>query len=409
MLIFYSLFYCMFYCTRLNLANAGSEMMASLGFSTADIGILTATLFWAYAIGMLVGGRISEIVGYHRFIMISAFATVLMNVLFGFLSSLPLMILVWAVNGLAQSMNWPAGCTLLSNWWPGKTRGFAVGFASAFSGFGQAVAMLVVAMSFLLFPGLSWRSAFFIPAAFPLLFYLIFRVFTKSSPEKIGLRAYKEEDPEAAANERALQEIVAGKNRFFPYKLMLSNGEFVRIIVMHTFVGITRYGLLTWVPMYFTERFGVNIMESLLASLALPVGMGFGSLILPAITDRMKNRMAVVPWTALGAALSVIGFLFLDPRTTAGLILIETLLFIAGFFIYAIAGVLNVVACDYGGRVLSGTANGIFGFTGYLGAGIQSVIYGAIVAHTGWNMVFISIAAFSGIIAFLSVLKRKSA
>ena len=122
MLILYSLFYCALYCTRLNLANAGPQMMAELGFRAADIGVLTATLFWAYAIGMLLGGRLSEMVGPSRFIMLSTVLTILMNVLFGFTNSLPLMAVLWAINGFAQALNWPSGCEILANWWPGKTR-----------------------------------------------------------------------------------------------------------------------------------------------------------------------------------------------------------------------------------------------------------------------------------------------
>ena len=407
MLILYSLFYCALYCTRLNLANAGPQMMAELGFRAADIGVLTATLFWAYAIGMLLGGRLSEMVGPSRFIMLSTVLTILMNVLFGFTNSLPLMAVLWAINGFAQALNWPSGCEILANWWPGKTRGFAVGFASAFAGFGQALATVAVALSFLLFPAAGWRAAFWLPAVFPFAFLVLYLLFTRSSPAKIGLREYKEEDPKIAADEAAMQEIVEKNGKLFPYRFLLSNPMFVLVLIIHIFTGIARYGLLTWVPMYFIERFGVDVMEGLFASLALPVGMGIGSLILPTITDHMKNRMVLVPWIAVLSAVTVVGFLFLDPRTAGGLILIEILLFLAGFFVYSIAAILNAITCDYGGRVFSGTANGLLGFTGYLGAGIQSVIYGTIVEKTGWNMVFISIAVLCLLSAGLSMIKKK--
>ena len=407
MLILYSLFYCALYCTRLNLANAGPQMMAELGIMAADIGVLTATLFWAYAIGMLLGGRLSEMVGPSRFIMLSTVLTILMNVLFGFTNSLPLMAVLWAINGFAQALNWPSGCEILANWWPGKTRGFAVGFASAFAGFGQALATVAVALSFLLFPAAGWRAAFWLPAVFPFAFLILYLLFTRSSPAKIGLREYKEEDPKIAADEAAMQEIVEKNGKLFPYRFLLSNPMFVLVLIIHIFTGIARYGLLTWVPMYFIERFGVDVMEGLFASLALPVGMGIGSLILPTITDHMKNRMVLVPWIAVLSAATVVGFLFLDPRTAGGLILIEILLFLAGFFVYSIAAILNAITCDYGGRVFSGTANGLLGFTGYLGAGIQSVIYGTIVEKTGWNMVFISIAVLCLLSAGLSMIKKK--
>lgn len=406
-LILYSLFYCALYCTRLNLANAGPQMIGELSFTESDIGLLTGTLFWAYAVGMLIGGRLSELFGSTLFIVLSTLVSVLVNVLFGFTRALPVMLVLWAVNGFVQALNWPAGCEVLADWWPGKTRGFAIGLASAFAGFGQALATVAVALSFVLFPTLGWKSAFWFPAVFPLVFLILYLIFTKSSPGKAGLPAYREENAEIAADEAAMTRLLQGKGKLFPYRFLLANPMFDIVLIVHLFIGIARYGLLTWVPMYFIERFGVDVMEGLFTSLALPIGMGAGSLILPTLTDHMKNRMAVVPWLAGFSAAAVVGFLFLDPRTSAGLILIEILLFAAGFFIYAISGILNTVTCDYGGRVFSGTASGLLGFTGYLGAGLQAVIYGLIVSKVGWNMVFISIGVFCVITAVLSMIRKK--
>ncbi len=406
-LILYSVLYSALYCVRLNLANAGPEMISGLGFSTADIGILTATLFWSYAVGMLIGGRASEVFGSTRFITISVLASVTVNILFCFTSSLPVMLVLWAVNGLVQAMNWPAGCEVLAEWWPGKSRGFAMGFASAFSGFGQAFATLTVALGLFLFPSMGWRSAFFVPAVFPIVFFMIYILFTKASPEKIGLKAYHEENPEIEKAEAEMRELVQKNGKLYPYKYLLKEGYFVRTLVMHVFCGFSRYGLLTWVPMYFIERFNVDIMEGLFASLALPIGMGIGCLVMPTITDHLQDRMTIIPASSFAAMACLVVLLFLDPRTTVGFLLIEVMLFIAGFFIYAISGILNTIAIDAGGRVFNGTANGLVGFTGYMGAGFQSILYGFIVAHIGWPMLFVSIAGFCALIGGMGLIKRK--
>ncbi|MBQ3171550.1 MAG: hypothetical protein IJB53_06505, partial [Mailhella sp.] len=44
-LLMFSFLYCALYCCRLNLSNASAVMMAELGWTKADIGILTGTLF----------------------------------------------------------------------------------------------------------------------------------------------------------------------------------------------------------------------------------------------------------------------------------------------------------------------------------------------------------------------------
>ena len=143
-LLSFSVLYCTLYCVRLNLANAGAAMMEELGLTKADFGVLTGVLFWTYGIGQFVNGRLSEIVGPAKFVVASVVLSVAANVLMSFQSSIVVMAIIWGVNGFFQSMGWTSGVAILTKWWPGSKRGFALGFANAFSGFGQVVAILSV-------------------------------------------------------------------------------------------------------------------------------------------------------------------------------------------------------------------------------------------------------------------------
>ena len=406
-LILFSLFYAALYCVRLNLANAGAKLMEMPGITSREIGILTACLFWGYAGGNLLGGRWTELLGAKRSILVSALGSILINLLFSFTGSFVLMAVLWTINGIAQALSWPAGCAMVANWWPSHKRGFAIGFASGFAGFGQALASISVALAFLAFPEWGWRSAFRLPAALPFFLLILFFFWAKESPERAGLMAYREEDPGLRENEAAMEALVRTHGKLYPYRYLLKNFRFVIVQLIHVFIGIARYGLLTWIPLFFVERFGVDIMEGLFTSLALPVGMGIGSLVLPAWTDRMKNRLHVVPPSAILSSAAVILLFFLDPREPLQLIITELLLFTAGFFVYAIATVLNTVTSDISGRVLAGTGNGILGFTGYLGAGLQSLVYGFVIHFSGWRMVFFSIAVLLLLSAGLSVLSGR--
>ena len=407
LLILFSLFYATLYCTRLNLANAGAKLMEELSLTSSQIGVLTACLFWGYAAGNLFGGRWTEYIGAKRSIVLSAALSIIINIIFGFTGSFILMAVLWTANGFVQALSWPAGCALIANWWPSEHRGFAIGFASAFAGFGQALATAAVAVSFLVLPDLGWRGAFWLPAVLPFVFLLVFIFCTREAPKDIGLPEYREENAELRENEEEMAALVRTHGKLYPYVFLLKNLRFLTAQLIHIFIGIARYGLLTWIPLYFVERFGVDIMQGLFTSLALPVGMGIGSLVLPTLTDHIKNRMLVVPAAALISAAAVLGFLFLDPRSAVGLLITEILLFIAGFFVYAIAAVLNAVTSDISGRVLAGTGNGIMGFCGYLGAGLQSLVYGLVIHLSGWNMVFVSITALLVLCAVLAAVPKK--
>lgn len=409
-LMLYSIFYCTIYCIRLNVSAAGAKMMDELSFTKADIGNLTAVLFWAYAVGMLFGGRVTAWLGDKWTTICGISISILCNILFGFSRSIIPMYIIWAVNGLSQGVLWPAGCSIISHWWPDKSRGFAIGVACAFSGFGQALASLMVAVGFILLPSAGWKAAFFVPALLPFLTLLSLLIFAHFSPKEAGLNDYCEPDAEALAREEKTQKELEAGGKLTAYKLLFKNRTMQILMWTHLLMGIVRYGTFTWIPLYFVERYDVNISEGLFASLALPIGMGLGSFIMPTVSDRMKNKMASIPWLSFITALFVIAFVFLDPRNALQLVLIEIVLFIAGFTSYAVIGVQNVLATNVAGRMLSGTASGLFGFAGYIGAGLQAVIYGAITDHIGWDWVFYSIATLCfmvGAIFFAESLKEK--
>lgn len=395
-LVLFSLLYCALYCTRLNLGNASAVMMDGLNWTTSDIGILTSTLFWTYGFGQLVNGRLSEIVGPTKFVFFGVLLSVFANLFISLQSSLWAMAIVWGLNGYFQSMGWTPGLATLTKWWPGSSRGFATGFAHAFSGFGQAAATMAVALAFTLFPDMGWRAAFLVPAVFPLVVLVIYKLFAKSTPSKVGLAEYVEDDPARALAEREMEELKREHGKLYPYKYCLSDARFLVWLFIAFATGLARYGLVTWVPLYFIQEFNVDVTAGLLQSLVLPVGMGVGTLVVPWLTDRFcpDNRLPAVVLSALVGALAVLLFFVCSPDTLAGLLFTEAALFVAGFCIYAVNGTAWAYATDIGGRVFSGTAAGLLNCSAYIGAAVQSLVYGFLLNSGGWNVVFITIGLF---------------
>ena len=404
-LIMFALLYCTTYCMRNNLSAAAVQMMDELGWTNGNIGLLASVLFWSYGVGQLISGRLCEIIGTNTCLVLSVVLSAAVNIIAGFQEKLWAMAVLWGLNGLFQSMAWAPGFAALTKWWPSSSRGFAAGFANAFAGFGTAVAQLSVVFALKVAPDLGWRAAFFIPSAFPLLMLVVFLITTKPSPTNAGLPEYEEADPAEAAREREMAEIVKSKGVLYPFKYVISNKGFALWMIVAFVTGVARYGLIEWVPRYFSTVYGMEVTEGLLQSLVLPVGMGVGTLVLPALTDVIwkNNRLChVILSSAVGAA-AVAGFLLLDPRVPAQMILIEVLLFVAGFFIYAINGISWAVAADIGGRVFSGTSSGILNFVCYMGSAIQAIVYGFLIDKMGWSVVFYSIVAFCLLITAIGV------
>jgi sugar phosphate permease len=129
--------------------------------------------------------------------------------------------------------------------------------------------------------------------------------------------------------------------------------------------------------------------------------MALGTLIVPWLTDKYcsTNRLPAVLICALAAGATV----FLFPHLTDSLI-VATVLFMAGFFIYAINGVVWAYATDIGGRVFSGTAAGILDWAAYMGAAVQAIIFGALLDTGNWSTLFIGVGGMCVMIAVSALL-----
>lgn len=408
-LLLFSVLYCTLYCCRLNLSNAAALLLQDFGWDKARIGILTGAMFWAYAAGQAVNGRLSEIFPSFRFVVLGTALSILVNLLFSLQTSFLGMTLLWLLNGYFQSMVWTPGLASLTRWWPASKRGFATGFAHAFSGFGQAAATASVSLAIFLLPGLSWRAAFVLPALVPLMALALYLMFARSTPAAMGLAEYRESVRAVSEAEEEMAQIAQTRGKLYPYRHLLGRRAFLVWMFVAFVTGFARYGLVTWIPLFFIDKYQINITAGLLASLALPAGMGLGTFVIPWISDHLylHNRLRACLHCSLMGACAVALFLLLDPRIAWHMAVTQILLFIAGFAIYAVNGTAWAFATDLGGRVFSATAAGMLNLCAYMGAAIQSFTYGFLLDSFGWNMIFLTISLLCALIAVISFFSAK--
>ncbi len=412
-LLAFSVLYCILYCGRLNLQYTMPAMMAEEGWTELDLGILSSVLFWTYGIGHLFNGRLGEIFGVNKFIIAGMFMAAAANIFIGFSSSIVIIAILWGFNGYFQSMLWSPGIALLSNWWPSDQRGFATGFANAFSGFGQVCAALTVSLSFVVLPDMGWKAGFIIPAIFMIAAGIIYIFVSKDSPKKIGLKDYVDKDAKVNEQDEALKKLIAEKGKLYPYIYLLKKWRFDCWLLIIAGSSIARYGLLTWIPTYYVQEFGVDVKDGALGTVLLPLGMAFGTFVIPWLSDKFfkENRLPMVVICAGVAGATVFFFKGIEPGIMAGV-----LLFTAGFFIYAINGLVWAYATDVGGRAFAGTAAGVLDCFAYLGASVQAIYFGSVLtSSSNWTLVFTAIGGTCfaiiviAIIASWGVNKKKEA
>lgn len=398
-LISFSVLYVFVYCGRLNLGLSIPLIIEETGWNEAALGILSSILFWTYGCGHLINGRLGEVFGTKRFIIAGVFLTVIANVLISFQTSFVAIAILWGFNGYFQSMIWTPGLSLIAKWWPSNRRGFANGIATAATSLSSVVVWLAVYASFVLFPDMGWKAAFRFPMVFMIVFVVIFFIFSKSKPSDVGITEYKEENADMKDKEKEMEAVLKDKGKMYPFIFLLKQWQFDAWLIIIACSSLARYGLLTWIPSYYNDVFNTNIKDGIMGTIVLPLGMACGSFILPWLTDKFcpKNRMPAVIFCAIAAGLTVFGFSLAGPGLVS-----STLLFFAGFFVYSINGIAWVYATDVGARIFAGTAAGVLDWAAYMGAAVQAIIFGNILAGGNWNAVFISIVSICALIAILS-------
>src|ERR1700722_12867959 len=86
---FLGLLYTSFYLCRYNLSIANKAISEAYGFSRADMGLIISTALLTYAFGQILNGLLTDKLGGKRAMLIGATGTIIMNLLFGALSLLP--------------------------------------------------------------------------------------------------------------------------------------------------------------------------------------------------------------------------------------------------------------------------------------------------------------------------------
>lgn len=402
MLLSFGLTYMFFYNGRQNINLVMTQMAQELNSSTAAIGVVSSALFWCYAFGQLINGRLGAFFGYKRFMMFGVAASAVLNVIISFQHSIPVIAVLWGLNGFCQSMVWSNGIGVLNKWWPKEKRGFASGLATAFSGVAQVVTYVTILLCMDWNPDWGWRAAFRYPMIPMVLMLIAFGVLFKTKPEDIGLKPFVEKDQAAAARDNALQQQIDSKGFLYPYKVLFSEPKVIVFCLISAIAGVGRYGLLTWVPTYFTESLNLSIKEGIFSSILLPVGQACAMFVFPFITDKVfKGKRE--PMLALASIITFCGmicFPFIKSQAPASIMLL--LVGISGM----VTGVIWAVAGDMGGRAFSSTVVGILDWAVYMGAAIQASAFGFVKDNFGWPAVFITIGCLYILMLVLTLVAR---
>ena len=147
------------YMDRLVIGVLKDTLQHQLGWTEIDYGNLIFAFMTAYALGMLVMGRVVDAIGTRLGYALAMITWSIAAMAQGLVSSLRAFIVVRAVLGFGESAVFPASIKAINEWFPKSERALAVGIFNAGTNVGAILTPLVVPWITLHF---GWRWTFII-------------------------------------------------------------------------------------------------------------------------------------------------------------------------------------------------------------------------------------------------------
>lgn len=386
------LLYTSFYMCRYNLSIANKPMSDEFGFSKGDMGDILGAQFYAYAIGQVVNGLITDRLGGKKALLIGAAGTVLANIAFGgasFLGLLWLFVTLRGIDGYAQSFGAPGFIKINASWFSATERGTFAGVFGfminlgrvAINQLGPALLGGFVFLGMWNVPAQHWRMLFFVPAGIAAVVAVALAIWAKDTPDEAGFHGVYKGEADHDDNVRAdMREVF----------VQIVTNKYVWIMASaYACTGAVRQTVDQWFPRYMQEvhKIDLNSPLFLVVGFLIPFVASAGSFISGIVSDKLfAGRRA--PVAAGIYCLEVVTIIVASQ--VHGAMAIAVAFVTVAFTANSTHSLLGpAAAMDIGGRKAAAFASGCINSFQYIGAGVAMQLLGRLLDATGYQYFFI--------------------
>ena len=359
--------YGLYYVCRLSLNVIKKPIVDAGVLSEGELGMIGSGLFITYAVGKLCNGFLADRSNIRRFMSIGLLVTALINLVLGFTTSFGFFLVLWALNGWAQSMGAAPCVVALSRWYGNKERGSFYGFWSSSHNIGEALTFIATSAIVATF---GWQWGFKGAGLIGLVGFAIVALFMRDTPQSQGLPSIAEYKgniaPEAKSEE-------SGKSVGELQKMVLKNPAIWMLALASAFMYISRYAVNSWGIFYLEAEKGyTNLEASAIISISSICGI-IGTISSGFVSDVLFKGKRNAPAVIFGLMniLGLVLFMY-GPKSMDAVSMV-----IFGLAIGALICYLGgLMATDVAPKGASGAALGVVGIASYIGAAIQDAISG---------------------------------
>lgn len=249
--LLFSVTYMISYITRTNYSAVIAELEGATAIPRELLSLPVTGSFIAYGAGQVISGMCGDRLSPKRLVLYGLITTVCMNVLMPFCKDVYQMLVVWCVNGLAQSFMWPPMVRMMTEQLSEEEYKRVSPKVSWGSSLGT---VMVYLMSPLIISLLGWRAVFWFSAICGAIMAVIWSKYARDTGRK---------GKKVSAVPKALSPLK--RLELFCSPLML--GIMIAILLQ----GMLRDGISTWMPSYISETYNLSSTVSILTGVILPL------------------------------------------------------------------------------------------------------------------------------------------
>ncbi len=358
--------YGLYYVCRLSLSVVKKPLVDGGILTENELGIVGSALFFTYAAGKFANGFMADRINIKRFMAIGLLISALVNITLGFSHSFWAFVILWGVNGWAQSMGAPASVVGLSRWFTDKERGSYYGFWSASHNIGEALTFIATAFVVSI---AGWRWGFEAAGIAGLIGATIILFFLHDSPTSKGLTSVmpaKEINKSVGATQLEV----------------LKNPLIWILALSSACMYISRYAINSWGIFFLeNEKSYTSVQASSIIAVSSVCGI-IGTVLSGVLSDKLFKGNRNIPALIFGICNTIAITLFVFvPKGYFAIDIFSMILF--GLSI----GVLicyqgGLMAVDIAPKKASGAALGVIGIASYIGAGVQDILSGRLIGES---------------------------
>ena len=368
--------YTSIYIARINLSMSGPGLIEKGIMDTVQLGLLGSVFSTVFAVGRLVNGGLSDRTPPWIMLTTGLLVAGFSNLAIGFLPPFIGIFLLWTANAYAQSMLWSSVlCVVSSIYEKGEAKQkTAIMVTSVATG-----NILSIIINTFLITKFGVNFAFVVPGLLTLI---------------LGFAVLK--------TTRKIETVRGTQKEHKSIFELFKNKEMLMMLTPAMLHGVMKENISLWMTVYVVDTYLVDLSTSSYYILLIPVIGFIGRTLYTGAYKLCRNNEHTV--SLAGFVICITASILLSLGKVG---IITSVLCMS--FIYAAVSMINTSILSIyplhftkSGNVAS--VSGIMDFATYLGGGIASVIYGAVIKSFGYTPMFVSWIVIS-IISIITILK----